>query len=114
MNTIKSKALAFKDKVLNKCKPALLAVATALATTTGYALPGENTSADQLVTAIINVVFYISRYVGVIFIVSGVYQLVMAYKDEGNPDGKSRGIHLSIVGIVLIGLKGILQTVGLI
>ncbi len=113
MNTIKSKALTIKNKVLNKCKPALLAVATVLASTAGYALPGADTSPDQLVTSIIGIVLTLARYIGIVLIVTGVFQLVMAYKDD-NADAKTRGVQLAIVGVILVGLKAILTAAGLV
>lgn len=114
LNTVKSKALSVKEKALNKAMPALLAVAGVLSTIVpGYALPGEGTSPETLITSIIGIVLTLARYIGIVLVVTGVFQLVMAYKDD-NADSKTRGVQLAIVGVILIGLKTLLTTAGLI
>ena len=113
LNTVKSKALSVKEKALNKAMPALLAVAGVLSTIVpGYALPGEGTSPETLITSIIGIVLTLARYIGIVLVVTGVFQLVMAYKDD-NADSKTRGIQLAICGVILIGLEAVLTAAGI-
>lgn len=114
LNTVKTKALSVKEKALNKAMPALLAFAALISTIVpGFALPGEGTSPEALITSIIGIVLTLARYIGIVLVVTGVFQLVMAYKDD-NADSKTRGVQLAIVGVILIGLKTLLTTAGLI
>lgn len=118
VKNIKAKTSALVEKTKNFVKPALVAVAAALTTMPGYAADItigdlENLSADALVGKIVGIVLTLARYVGIILLVTGIYQLIMAYKDD-NADAKTRGITLAIVGIVLITLKALLKTFGII
>lgn len=110
LTTVKSKALTLKDKVLNKSMPLLTAIAGVIATVEPTFATNET---EALVTSVIDIVLDMARYIGMVLVVTGVFQLVMAYKDD-NADAKTRGIQLAICGIVLIGLKSILDGVGII
>ncbi|MCI9545800.1 MAG: DUF2460 domain-containing protein [Lachnospiraceae bacterium] len=110
LTTVKSKALTLKDKVLNKSMPALLAIAGVLATIEPTFATA--TDPDALVKSIITIVLKMARYIGMVLVVTGVFQLVMAYKDD-NADSKTRGIQLAICGVILIGLEAVLTAAGI-
>lgn len=63
----------------------------------------DTSSADAIVGNILEFVFQIFRYIGVILLAWSVGQLVLAFKNE-DADSKSRAVMLLIVSIVLIGI----------
>ena len=68
---------------------------------------------DQVMTGVINIIFEVAKYVGIVLAVSGIFQLILAYKDD-NADGQSRAVRLVVVALVLLGLKTLVQLTGLI
>ena len=63
-----------------------------------------------LFTAMTDIIFTIAFYVGAIIIVGGVFNWIMAQKDE-NADSQSRAIKFIIVGFALCCLKVIVSPV---
>lgn len=68
---------------------------------------------DQVMKGVINIIFEVAKYVGIVLAVSGIFQLILAYKDD-NADGQSRAVRLVVVALVLLGLKTLVQLTGLI
>lgn len=62
---------------------------------------------------VINIIFEVAKYVGIVLAVSGIFQLILAYKDD-NADGQSRAVRLVVVALVLLGLKTLVKLTGLI
>lgn len=73
----------------------------------------QNSSMDKIAGGVIDLILNIAMYVGAILAIYGVYQLLMAFKDE-NPDGKIKGVTLTLVGIAIATLRGLLTIVGII
>lgn len=67
-------------------------------------------AADSVINQVIDVILTIARYGGIVFAVTGIFQLIMAYKDD-NADAKGRAITLTIVGIVLVFLKTVVDPI---
>ena len=67
-------------------------------------LCATNTTMDAIFDEMVNILFTIARYVGAIIVVLGVFNWIMAQKDE-NADGQSRAIKFCVVGIALVALK---------
>lgn len=106
-------------KIKNKAVTAMAALTAALMTivpayATNNVTIGDltNLSVDQLLGKIAGIILVIAQGIGVVLLISGVFQLVMAYKDD-NADAKTRGIQLAIVGVVLITFKALLTGVGI-
>lgn len=59
---------------------------------------------------ILDILYEIAFYVGAMIIVLGVFNWIMAQKDE-NADGQSRAIKFVIVGIALVALKTLLNPI---
>lgn len=72
-----------------------------------------NLDLNSLFGGIIDIIIQIGMYVGIVLAAGGVFSLVLAYKDE-NAEGQSRAVRLIVVGGALIGLRVLLQTVGII
>lgn len=70
-------------------------------------------STDQVMKGVINIIFEVAKYVGIVLAVSGIFQLILAYKDD-NADGQSRAVRLVVVALVLLGLKTLVKLTGLI
>ena len=65
--------------------------------------------AKTAVKGIIDMVFQIFQYIGVILALWGVGALVLAFKNE-DADSKSRAIMSLVVGVCLVGLKPLFGT----
>lgn len=73
----------------------------------------SNIDMDTLFGNMANIIIKIAFYVGAIVAISGIFQLVLAYKDD-NSDSQTRAVRLIVVGAVLIGFRTILQIAGII
>ena len=82
--------------------------AAAINAMTAYA--GGSATANKMVHSAILTVGNIGRYIGLILLVWGIMQLVLAFKNE-DADSKSRAIMITIVSIVLITLPNIISTI---
>jgi len=69
---------------------------------------GNTGSMNALFKSMVNIVCDIAFYVGAIIIVSGVFNWVLAQKDE-NADGQSRAIKFIVCGFALVSLKVIVN-----
>jgi len=100
------------EKVRTKGKKLWLSAslfAMTLAMTTTFCAP----STDQVMNGVIEIIFEVAKYVGIVLAVSGIFQLILAYKDD-NADGQSRAVRLVVVALVLLGLKTLVELTGLI
>lgn len=68
---------------------------------------------DQVMNGVLNIIFEVAKYVGIVLAVSGIFQLILAYKDD-NADGQSRAVRLVVVALILLGLKTLVKMTGLI
>lgn len=76
------------------------------------ALTGEETI-GTLVGSVIGTVLDLARYVGIILLIFGLYQLYLSFKDD-NPDGKIKAITLLVTSVGLMTIKMILVGLGVI
>ena len=67
---------------------------------------------SKVLSGVVNIIFTVARYVGIVLGISGIFQLILAYKDD-NADGQSRAVRLVVVALVLIGLKTLVNVTGL-
>lgn len=100
------------SKVKASAYAAMFGFATVLASATGYALPDENISAEALVTSIAGWIVSIFRYIGILLLIWGIGQLILAFKNEDG-DSKSRAMMMVMVAVFLITLKTILTSIGI-
>ena len=70
-------------------------------------------SLDTIFGGVIDVIIKLALYVGILMAAGGIFSLVLAYKDE-NAEAQTRSARYIVVGVFLIGLRLLLQTVGLI
>lgn len=101
-----------KDKVCvvaSRCKKECVAL-TAIATT---AMPMTVCAANggALMGKILDVITTIFTYIGILLLAWSIGMLVLAFKNE-DADSKSRAMMLLVVSVVLIGIDGILNLVG--
>lgn len=61
-------------------------------------------SAENIIKEIVDVLFTIARYIGIILLAWGMISLALAFKNE-DADSKSRSVLLIVVAIALIALK---------
>ena len=100
-----------KNKVTNiasRCKRE----AVALTAVAASAMPMTvSANGGQLMSKLLEVIVMIFRYIGILLLAWSIGMLVLAFKNE-DADSKSRAMMLLVVSIVLIGIEGILNIVG--
>ena len=72
-----------------------------------------NATTENVLGGVIGVIIEIAKYVGIVLAISGVFMLILAYKDD-NADGQSRAVRLVVVAVALLGLRTLLKVTGLI
>ena len=72
-----------------------------------------NIDMDSLFGNMADIVIKMAFYVGVIIAISGIFSLVLAYKDD-NSEGQTRAIRLIIVGVMLVGFETVLKLAGIV
>lgn len=109
---MKNKLLKLFDPSLKRNKN-LMSLAMLLVTCCSTVLPVfATTAAGTIVGKIIDIVLGLFMLIGVILLVWAVGQLVLAFKNE-DADSKSKAIMLLVVSCVLIGMKTVVNTLGL-
>lgn len=68
---------------------------------------------DTLFGGIVDIIIKMSSYVGMILVIGGIFQLILAYKDD-NADAQSKSIRHIVVGASLMGLRIFLVMAGII
>ena len=74
---------------------------------------GSGTDATQLMGKIIGLLLMITQWVGVAMTIYGVYETVMSFTQD-MPDKRVKGITLALAGVVMIGLRPLLASIGVI
>jgi hypothetical protein len=74
---------------------------------------GTDLEADTLMGNIIGILLSITRYVGVALVIYGVYEIVMSFM-QNQPEAKTKGIVMALAGVVMVGLKTVLTSIGVI
>lgn len=73
---------------------------------------GNDIKADEVIERFITQILDIFKYVGVIMAIWGAVQLIQAFRNE-DADSKSRAIMVLVSAIFLMGIKSVLQGVGI-
>lgn len=68
---------------------------------------------DALFAGIVEIILKMGTYVGGALAVGGILQLIMSYYND-QPEGKASALRVIVVGGALMGMRGLLQLVGLI
>lgn len=68
---------------------------------------------DALFGGIVEIILKMGMYVGGALAVGGVFQLLLSYYND-QPEGKAQALRVIVVGGALMGLRGLLQIIGLI
>lgn len=71
---------------------------------------GNIEGADALIGNLLGFVTSMARYIGIILLVWGIIQFIMAFRNE-DADSKSRSIMVCVMAIVLISVKSIAQAI---
>lgn len=87
---------------------AMAAAGAACTPMTAFAAP-DTTSATNMVYEIASVVVNIFPLVGIFFVLSGVFKLVMAYRQD-NPEGQSAAAKDIVIGVVFIAFRVFIWT----
>ena len=73
----------------------------------------KDATTENVVGGILDVIFQISFWLGVVIAVIGLFMFLYSFKDD-NADAQGRGAKMAIVGATLIGLKLLVSLTGLI
>ncbi len=68
---------------------------------------------DTLFGGIVDIIIKMASYIGMILVIGGIFQLILAYKDD-NADAQSKAIRYIVVGASLMGLRLFLTMSGII
>jgi hypothetical protein len=93
-------------KVVSRGKREMAAL-TAIAATT---MPMSVFATTNLMNKILDIIYKIFGYIGVLLLAWSIGMLVLAFKNE-DADSKSRAMMLLVVSVVLIGVKTIIAPV---
>lgn len=115
-----NKMIGVTERLWAKGKKAIVGVGSAAtmamaSTSPAFAATQIKTDLDTetVIGGILDVIFKIALYIGIVIAVVGVFSFILAFKDD-NAEAQSRGIRLAIVGCALIGLKVLVELTGLI
>lgn len=107
---IKENLLMVKNKIITGLT--LISASQVLGSASAATQLGT-TDANAMLGNIIDFILTIANLLGTVFIVVGVFQFALAFKDE-NPDAKARATTFLIAGIIIFGLKLFLTNAGII
>lgn len=103
-----------------KGKKAIVGVGSAVSIALATAVPASavttinpNATTESVIGGILDVIFKVAFYIGIVIAVIGVVSFILAFKDD-NAEQQSRGIRLAIVGTALIGIRVLIGLTGLI
>ena len=68
---------------------------------------------DALFGGVIDVILKMAMYIGGALAASGVFQLLLSYYND-QPEGKAAALRLVVVGGAMMGMRGLLEVIGLI
>lgn len=104
-----------KEKTKKRIKAAALSASTALiggaaASTVAFADNDFDTGLNTAMLSVLNIVGNIFRWIGVVLMVWGVGQLVLAFKND-DADSKSRGAMVVVAGFAATFIKTIMNLI---
>lgn len=101
------------SKISNRGKKEMLALSAIVAANAPLSVfAGANTQVKNVVGGILKVILDIFMYIGILLAAWSVGMLVLAFKNE-DADSKSRAMMMLVVSVMLIGLKALIQTTGI-
>lgn len=114
------KATNFAKNCWAKCKKPIIGIGSTMSLASVMSLPvsaatqiNPNATTESVIGGILDVIFKIAFYIGIVIAVIGVVQFILAFKDD-NAEQQSRGIRLAIVGTALIGIEVLIKLTGLV
>lgn len=112
MKNFKNKIVKGSEKAMRKLHAVYCAFVCAMAATTIAASADEaDEVGQQVASGVISALLTISKYVGIGIVAFGVYEIAMSFM-QNQPEAKTKGITMAIVGAILIGLKAMLSSIG--
>lgn len=112
-NEIKGAYAKIKSKLQSAAIAFITTVLTAVPASAATVTISESTDISVLIGSIVEFICKIAFYVGIVVLITGVFMLVMAYKDD-NSEQQTRGVRVAVVGAALVAFRVLLQTAGLI
>lgn len=102
-------------KIYQSAKKNVLAIAaSAAAIVPATATMTVAAATEQtLINSVLQLVFKIFRYIGILLLAWSIGMLVLAFKNE-DADSKSRAIMMMVVSVVLIGIEALFNGLGIV
>lgn len=111
LKSLKHKVIQTKNFIEDKfLKMAAFAFLSVVPVLNGSCYAAVNTG--SIIDKILDIVYQIFGYVGIVLTLWGVGQLILAFKNE-DADSKSRAIMCIVAGAALIGIKPLATQIGL-
>ena len=73
----------------------------------------SDVSANTVMGKVIGMLLTITRFAGVALTVYGVYEVVMSFT-QNQPEAKTKGVIMTLSGVIMVALKSVLQGFGII
>jgi predicted PurR-regulated permease PerM len=70
----------------------------------------EKEAATQMLSTMVEIISNVARYIGIVVMVFGIFNFVLAFRDE-NSEGLARGVSTLVVGGVLMGFSVIVPMI---
>lgn len=113
-NWVKRQWARSKKAVVGVSSAMTMAMITAIPASAAPATQiNPNATTENVIGGILDVIFKIAFYIGIVLAVIGVVQFILAFKDD-NAEQQARGVRLAIIGTALIGIKVLIGLTGLI
>lgn len=105
-----------KKSFIKKFKRSLASASALMAATTAFAMPTsaisiqkkETTEMTKGMNEIIGILLSICFYAGIALAIYGVYEIIMSFMQQ-QPEAKTKGIFMTMAGVVLMGLDTIVK-----
>lgn len=101
-----------KGRIRSKLEKMYIAASSALmvgvmASVPAFADAPDNAQANKAIKELLKIIGDVGFYVGIGLLAFGIYEIVMSVI-QSQPEAKTKGITLGVVGAILMGLGGIL------
>ena len=103
-----------KGRIRSKLEKIYMAISSALMVGLMSAVPayaavsGDNDKANAAMDQLLGIIGQVGFYVGIGLLAFGIYEIIMSVI-QSQPEAKTKGITLAVVGAILMGLGTILQ-----
>lgn len=114
VSSVKSTAKNFRNGLVTGCAMGTMMGANLVGHCADFdavTVSSSDPDASSMMGRVIGILLTITRYVGVALVIYGVYEVIMSFM-QNQPEAKTKGIIMALAGVVMIALKSVLKTMG--